>query len=634
MQSIVNLQSKKKLKHFYVLIAVIILGIATMLFSYASTASVDIETENGVLSGGAGLVNDSSASKGVAVKFGQPYQDLFVSTTGSDSKDGKSQANAVKTINKAVQLANGYTRIRLMAGRYLQTVQIQKNNLIIEPFGNGDVDIVGALPEFVNGVGNWEYIQYGIYKSNLGRADNVVGGSNTIYNGNGDQWWSYNSIIGLLNRNTKNNLPGVKIENQFFTGYSEVYVATDDNQPPKAPLYIGGGWSTIDLNTVSNVTIQGIANSKLKLSYGNSNVSIRNSSNINIKDTEITGGNYGIYAVDSSYLNFKNNSIKGKFGRTWTYTDVKNYPASMENAAIIVRANTKDINNVITESNTITGYWAAIYYQTLDPALDQNNPNKYFNRNSVIAGNIVHDNGVAIETEAYFENLIIRNNLVYDAGESFSPAPVRGGPVYVYENLFVADRIGYDVLGQPEAKPGGAIKMNNDHIAPPENIHVYYNTFYYSGVDTNGMKTVNSTANPLIITKDVSFTNNIFYSLEGNIIRGTGRAQDNIEFDGNLFYSPVSIPKKFFSWNSFYEQDSTANNFPSLSSIISAGKMPSQWQGNAEGNPQFNCIDPANTSCFKPSASIAKPSSPQSLPAGFPERNRLNTRSTVGAYEQ
>lgn len=132
------------------MIAVIILGIATMLFSYASTASVDIETENGVLSGGAGLVNDSSASKGVAVKFGQPYQDLFVSTTGSDSKDGKSQANAVKTINKAVQLANGYTRIRLMAGRYLQTVQIQKNNLIIEPFGNGDVDIVGALPEFVN----------------------------------------------------------------------------------------------------------------------------------------------------------------------------------------------------------------------------------------------------------------------------------------------------------------------------------------------------------------------------------------------------------------------------------------------------------------------------------------------------
>lgn len=613
------------------MLMVVTLGIITMLFTKAAGQTVSFEAEQG--SSSVGFISDSTASGGRAVRFGQPYQDLFVSTQGNDANNGKTQASPVKTLNRAVQLATDYTRIRVLAGRYIQTVQIQKNNLIIEPFGNGDVEVVGAIPEYVNGVSNWENVQYGIYKHNLGRADNIVGGSSAIYNGNGDQWWSYNSLLSLLNRNTKNNLPGARIENQLFTGFSEVYVATDDNQPPKAPLYIGGGWSTVDLNTVNNVTIQSIPNSKLKLSYGNNNVSIRDSTNINIRDVEITGGNYGIYAADSSYLNFKDNVFKGKFGRTWTYTDVKNYPASMENAAIIVRANTKDISNVITEGNTITGYWAAIYYQTLDPALDQNNPNKYFNRNSVIAGNTVHDNGVAIETEAYFDNLIIKGNVVYDAGESFSPAPVRGGPVYVYENLFFADRTGYDVLGEAEVKPGGAIKMNNDHVAPPENIHVYHNTFYYTGVDTNAMKTVDSTANPLIITKNVSFTNNIFYSMQGNIIRGTGRAQDNIEFDGNLFYSPVSIPKRYFSWNSFYEQDGTANNFPSLSSIISAGKMPSQWQGNAEGNPGFNCVDPANASCFKPTASIAAPATLQPIPSNFPESARLNNRTRIGAYE-
>ena len=611
-----------------------LVGSLVVFLSSAATLTTSVESENGVKTGNVGIDDDAGASGGKYIRFGQQaYQELFVSTTGNDSKDGKSQANAVKTINKAVQLANGHTRIRIMSGRYLQTVQIQKSNLIIEPFGNGDVDIVGAIPEYVNGVGNWEYVQHGIYKHNLGRSDNVPGGSNTIYNGNGDQWWSYNTIFSLLSRNTKNSLPGVKIENQWLTGFSEVYVATDDNQPPDAPLYIGGGWSTIDLLNVDNVSIQSVANSKLKLSYGNSNVSIRNSSRINIENTEIIGGNYGIYAIDSSHLNFKDNRMKGKFGRTWTYTDVKNYPASMENAAIIVRATVKDISNVNTEGNTITGYWAGIYYQTFDNMLDPNYPNKYFNRNSVIADNTLYDNGVGLETEAYLENLIVKGNVVYDAGETYSPAPVRGGPVYVYENLFYADRTGYDVLGEAETKPGGAIKLNNDHVAPVENLHVYHNTLMYTGVDTNAMKTVHSTENPLVLTKNVSFTNNIFYSMQGNLIRGTGRAQDQIEFDGNLFYSPVASPKRYFSWNSFYDQNGTAHNFSSLASIISAGKMPSQWQGNAEGNPAFNCIDPANASCFKPTASMSTPSNKQPIPSNFPESARLNSRTRLGARE-
>lgn len=612
-----------------------IVGLIFLLVSYASSSPPGIETEDGTASGSVSSFSDANASGGNAVKFGQhPYRDLFVSTTGNDANNGSSQTAPVRTIVKAVQLANDYTRIRVMAGKYTETFRIQKNNLIIEPFGNGDVEVVGAIPEFINGVSNWEYVQPGIYKSNLGRTDHVNGEASTIYAGNGDQWWSYNSLFGLLNRITKNNLPGVRIESQLFTGFSDVYVATDDNQPPKAPLYIGGAWPTIDINGANNITIQGIGSSKLKISYGNNNIQIRNSNNVSVKNTEITGGTYGIYAYDSSYLNFKNNTLKGKFGRTWTFTDVKNYPASMENAAIIVRANTKNISNVITEGNTITGYWAGIYYQSTDNLLDPNNPNKYYNQNSVIAGNTMHDiAGPGVETEAYLRNLIVKGNVVYDTGEAFSPAPVRDGPVYVYENLFIAERVGLDVLGEATSGPGQSIKMNNDHVVPPENIYYYHNTFYYAGNDTNAMKTVHSTDNPLIITKKVSFINNIFYSKDGVILRGTGRAQDEIEFDGNIFYSPTPSAKRYFSWNSFYDQNGTVNNFSSLSDIINGGKMPSQWQGNVEGNPSFNCVDPANTSCFRVGASIARPSSLQPIPSWFPESSRFNSRTTIGAYQ-
>ncbi len=603
--------------------------------THAATSSNWIEPENGTLSGNVSGDSDAGASGGSFVKFGQqPYQDLFVSTSGSDSNDGKSQGNAVKTISKAMQLATEYTRIRIMTGKYTETVRIQKNNIRVEPFGNGDVEVVGAIPEFINGVSNWEYVQPGIYKSNLGRVDHNTNQSNTVYTGDGKQWWSYNSLFGLLNRITKNNLPGVRIEHQLFTGFSEVYVATDDNQPPDAPLYIGGAWPTFDVNGVNNITIQGLTNSKLKISYGDNNVQIRNSNNVTVNNTEITGGTYGIYAYDSSYLNLKNNTIKGQFERSWTFADVKNYPASMENAAIIVRANTKNINNIMTEGNTITGYWAGIYYQSVDTLLDPNSPNKYYNENSAIADNVLHDIwGPGLETEAYLRNLVVKGNLVYDAGEAYSPAPVRDGPVYVYENVIIAERVQLDVLGEATSGPGQSIKMNNDHMAPPENIHFYHNTFYYAGNDTNAMKTVHSTDNPLILTQNVSFTNNIFYSKDGVILRGSGRAQDGIEFDGNVFYSPTASAKRYFSWNSFYDQNGTVNNYSSLSDIINGGKMPSQWQSNAEGNPNFNCVDPANTSCFRASATITKPSPLQPIPSGFAESSRLNNRTRIGAFE-
>lgn len=623
-----KLQSQGKAKYAYVMLAAMVLGIITMLFSKAlSPSNLNVEPENGSAPGMS--ISDSSASNGGAVRFGQTYQSLYVSTSGSDSNNGQSQATALLTIGAAVQKATGYTRIRVLAGTYIETIRIQKNNLIIEPFGNGDVVINGAIKEFINGAVSWQNVQTGIYKTTLPRVDHVTDQSSTIYAGNGDQWWSYNSLNGLLNRQTKNNLPGVRMEHQLFTGNSEVYVATDDNQPPDVPLYIGGAWPTIDIQNADNIRINSLANAKLKITYGNNNIQIRNSSNVTIDNTEIIGGTYGIYAYDSTNLNFKNNSLKGKFGRTWTFSDVKNYPASMENAAIIVRANTKNISNIVTDGNDISGYWAAIYYQTLDNLLSPSSPDKFYNENSLIVGNTVHDiAGPGIETEAYLRNLIVKGNVVYDAGEAYSPAPVRDGPVYVYQNLFVANRVMLDVLGEATSGPGQAIKMNNDHVVPPENIHFYFNTFYYAGNDTNAMKTVHTT--PSVLTQNVSFTNNIFYSLDGGILRGSGRAVDGVEFDGNIFYSEQASAKKFFAWNSYYDE---VHSYASLGAIIGANAMPSQWQANVEGNPNFNCVDFTNATCFKPGASIAKPSILQPIPSGYAESARLNSRSTLGAFE-
>lgn len=183
--------------------------------------------------------------------------------------------------------------------------------------------------------------------------------------------------------------------------------------------------------------------------------------------------------------------------------------------------------------------------------------------------------------------------------------------------------------------------MHNDTLpGVPEHVHYFYNTFYQAGGHSNMRMTVQSTPN--LIEKDMSFTNNIFYTYggtglgmgEGGIVRGSGREIDGVDWDGNNFYSEVpNAFENYFSWNILYDTADIAHRFSKLSDIIAAGQMPATWTGNTEGNPSFNCVDPANITCFKPSASIIQPSNLQQVPANFPESNRLNSRNKIGAFE-
>lgn len=628
-----TLLQKVTSKRLLLLIAFVVVGIITVLATQAAINFVSLEPENGTKFGNVSTESDSSASNGSFIKFGQqPYTNLFVSTSGNDSKNGSSQTEAVKTISRAVNLATGRTRIRILAGTYTESVRIQKNDLIIEPFGNGDVSIVGAIPEFIQSV-NWTYVQPGIYKYNILRNEFRSDG-NPIFDSSGKQQWSYPDIFSFQSRATINNLPGVFLFNNFFS-QSEVYVATSSGQPPTAPLYIGALIPSLDIQDSNNISINSAGSSKLKIAYGSTNIMVRNSNDIKIDNVEILGGAPGIAALNSSNVSIINNKVSGTFDRNWYYSDVKERLGthSMEHEGILVRADNRDISNVVVDNNEISGYFDGIQFPSF-PNLD------FKNTNSVISNNIIHDfSADGIEAEAPLVNLVIKGNIIYDTYVPFAAAGQRVGPVYVYENLFIANRI------VPRIPPGSnvnepigpafAIKMNQVETTS-ENIHFYHNSLYFAGNPGNvGLYTVHST--PSLIAKNISFINNIFYSYGGGILRGTGRAADNVQWDGNVFYSQEpNVPDEspnYHKWNVFYDDNPNYDSYQSLSDIINAGKIPIEWQGNVEVNPNFNCIVPTNFSCFRPSASIAKPSTLQPIPSGFAESSRLNSRTKIGAFE-
>jgi hypothetical protein len=628
------------------LLAFSVIGAVIVLVSLAATNSISIEPENGSTSDNACKISDPTASNTSSIRFSQQpcqiYHDIFVSPSGNDSRTGTTEAQAVKTLTKAVALAADFSRIRLMAGTYLEQVTIKKNNLIIEPYGNGDVEINGAIPEFVNGVSGWTPVQSGIYKYVLTRNEYQSDGGNVIYDSNGQQQWTYSNYAQLLNRQTVNKLPGVFLLNNLF-GVSEVNVATDTGHAPTAPLYIGGANPTIYINGASNISINSAGNSKLKLMYGSHNIFAKNSNDIKINSVEITGGKDAIDIYDTSNVSIKNNQLHGTFSPQWDWADVKegNTYNTMENQAIQIKSLTKDNSNIVVDGNDMSGYFNGVNFDAISP---------YFIDNSVISNNKIHDsNDDGIEVDAQYRNLAINGNLVYDVYSPFSSTSYNGtagGPIDVFENVFVANRVVSDDHGATTAGPSFALKMNDYATVPvSKNIHFYYNTFYFSGTNVgptgmgggNGRLTVDT--NPGKEVKDESFINNIFYSYDGGIVRGSGRVADNIQWDGNVFYSAKNYPDNswadnYWAWNSYYSSDNDFNNYPTLSSIISAGAMPTQWQGNVEGNPGFNCVDRFDGSCFRASASITKPSSKQPIPSGFTDSSRLNSRTRLGAFEQ
>lgn len=628
-----------------------VVGAIIVLATRAAVNTASFQAEIGTPSGNVSIENgDCSASGCSFIKFGQQaYTDLFVNnssscSTCSDSNDGSTEALAVKTIKSAVQKATDYTRIRIKSGTYIETIRIQKNNLKIEPFGNGNVTIIGAIPEFIQPV-TWIKVQTGVYRRDIGR-DEYGSLGNTIYGSDGQQQWSYDSLDELMSKNTVNDLPGVFIQNSAVLALAGkplgVYVATSTGQPPTSPLYIGSNESTIDISGSDNITINGLANSKLNIMYGNYNIQTKNNSNnIKITNVNITGGRSGIAIYDTSNVLIKDNEVHGTFGRNWDWADVKEYSQStMENQGIHVKTNNQNMTNIVTDGNNISGYFNSINYSRSYP-YPKGNPlyhtSPYSIDDSVISNNVLHDSiDDGIEVDGKYRNLVVKGNKVYDTYSPFSASGGKIGPVYVYENLFVADRVISDDHGAIQKGPSYALKMNTEGEATEvKNMHFYHNTFYFAG-NSNHRRTVETL--PSSITKNVSFTNNIFFSTQGGILRGTGRAADGIEYDGNVFYSQVnnSDPDKanFYAWNSYYDN---AHSYSSLSAILSSGAMPpsSQWKNNAEGNPGLTyCPDPnSNANCFKSSASITKPFPLEPIPGTFAESDRLDKRTRIGAFE-
>ncbi len=296
---------------------------------------------------------------------------------------------------------------------------------------------------------------------------------------------------------------------------------------------------------------------------GNKGISIRESSNIIIRENVVEGGLQGIDVRSSHHIGVEDNEVSMSPGERWSWNDDTKMSA-METTAIWLE---DDFGGLDVGGNKIRGYFNGIM--------------AYSTSTGKFEGIKVHDNSVhdiyddGIEIEDYCNGGEFYNNTVYDSfvAVSLSPVDAREMRCSIHHNLLVPDKkILWDHSGSVDM--GECFKIIADN--PLQNVDFESNTCSGRGIYTTSGNTGTQ--------KDTDWRNNIFYSDNEVLIEKSGLATDDVKYDYNLYFRKDNgIIFKY--WN----DDHGTMEFSTLSSAIESSKDPGNWDRHSiQADPEFN----------------------------------------------
>ena len=544
--------------------------------------------------------------------------DVHVSTSGDDTTGDGTLALPYQTIEHSLDQALSGDTIRIHTGLYMENLFIDtRNNLTIEPFGDGDVTISGAIKELTQtGQGNWTFVSneigtaygnsYAVWRYDypVGFDHGAAGTSsnayrliqNSIADENDDLIWTYPGPNTFAERyiQDKNG------RGAYFTLASIFYSPenpTDD--PNDYILYVTGSKEALYIFNSTNILLRSVAGSRLKFKDGSRSViRVQESSDINFDNIDIVGSSNSILMEQTQNSSFTNSFVDGKYSALWTFDNVKTcneeyvgftpvsggcgvissstpgsiVTRSMENA-LFISNNVDDFTFVNNDlSNAHNG---AVFIGSSD--------------NPMIAENFISNvSDDAIEIDSSITNAEITKNHIYGASVALSGAAHLLGPTYVHGNTFVQDHL---------SNIGQSIKMVGASFlgGTTKSIHIYHNSFFRDDTPTATIPMLNMIGvgdytccgydgtDGTTIT-DMSLFNNIYSTIGSHIVGSTALASNNVQHRSNLFHTANPASNSYTNWNS---NPLPHTIYGSLADIVTAGAMPVTWTNNREGDPLY-----------------------------------------------
>ncbi|KAJ3439349.1 f-box only protein [Anaeramoeba flamelloides] len=524
------------------------------------------------------------------------------------------------TIQEAVNaISEAGDQVVIPGGHYYEVVDVSNKDfgtedkpIIIKAKDSETVIIDGAYqPLTESGNGLWENSDVfgsGYYMADF--SEKECPSSYMVYGTNDDQLllWTYG---------TEENME------EFFAGQGVYYDSTtdyvhiklkDDEDPNDVELYLNCYW-TFHVSTATYLTIE-----NLEFRNGQRTVLLDRCTNCVLKGSTINGYNTGLrlrYAESNNVL-IEKNVVKQSRDPEWWWSDVKSIsPKTMESTAITLDAG--DDNKIA--NNEIIGWFNGVAYSVDDAEL---------NNNLKIYGNKIHEiYDDAIEPEGYCTNCEIYNNIVYDAFVSISMAPVVG-PLYVYRNIFISDKvIKYDKPNNETLNPF-AMKFNHGMSPDASKIYFYHNTVFSQGKVYNGPYEDQKLSN-------CNFYNNIFYS-DGTyptyILERSGLKSDGIDYNGNLYYIDVEQGTQYYF--KYYNSYSLDTRYYSLEEALAGNAKGTGWEtdGISGEDPLFTDLEASPIKDFTLQKKSPAIDAAVVLPNDYPTIiKKCGEKFDIGAYE-
>ena len=409
-------------------------------------------------------------------------------------------------------------------------------------------------------------------------------------------------------------------------------------------LYVDKGSSAI---TVSNLTLK---------HGGKGTVWIKDAKDIEIRDSIILGGLYGVW-IDrpASDIRLIGNEVRDLLPKSSRWEDFKSSVA-MDGSAI--RAPRAGRDNIIAE-NWIHGWFNGIGvgYSNFssDPSMD---PNPSDNSNIRIKNNLIEDIlDDGIELEGFIRSGHVHGNLIRRVLVGIALAARYGdGDLFIYRNRIFAnavvpkrhysardsDRKQREHMRPLATKLGIGLDLSSRSaprkVRPTENVHFHHNTFISTGLALAGGFANRVRADILPIR--ISWLDNIFVTRDQPTISRTGSADKGVRLDGNLYWQVNPATNRHgdcksmtvLGWN---QESSSRSRLTKHCGLVSARKKYPEWERHgAEIDPGLTSIDFTNPiDTPKPDSPAVDPSF-VATPSSWPDESVLRNASTDrGAIE-
>ncbi|MBI2373009.1 MAG: right-handed parallel beta-helix repeat-containing protein [Deltaproteobacteria bacterium] len=442
-------------------------------------------------------------------------RDLFVDPLGDDSNVGAA-GSPLRTIQRAVDLANPGDHVRVRAGTYRESIRVTRAGNDASPIwirGAPGARVDGSDEAIATGSATWRDDGSGVFSAPSTETRYVSIDGERIYG-------PYATLADLRAENGMIGQPGVITGGFHWAGGRVYLLLASRGSPAGHDVRVAVRPSGFLVDTTSFVVIEGFELTTFgSAEYSGVGIDVRDAHDVWIRNNRFTGMNTGarVRRAQSARVVVEDNAFADTSVFGWPWDSVKAHEA--EASAIEVTAG----GGHVIRRNRLRGSFNGIYTGSFSDSSE-----------SIASDTDVYENDLGehgddgLELEGAQVSVRAYDNQLHSVYNAISLSPITVGPVFLARNL---------VDGYSEH----AFKINN---GPTGRVFVYHTTAIPSPTATEAQALA-----PSLPFGGFTFRNNVLVANRYVIEYGNTSLAGAIDLDHDvLFTNDVEGAGRFVKW--------------------------------------------------------------------------------------